>query len=57
MVVYGWRTLDFAFHPVPSMGGSRELFPPDFGFELCFVYLMWALIVLLVYPACRWFAG
>ena len=22
----------FAFHPVPSMGGPRELFPPDFGY-------------------------
>ena len=43
--------------PVPSMGGSRDLFPPDFGYPLWVVYLVWIFIVVAIYPLCRWFAG
>jgi uncharacterized membrane protein len=53
---YGGGTLDFAFHPVPSMGGPPELFPSQFGYDLWVVYLAWVLLVLALYPACRWFA-
>jgi len=41
----------------PSMGSPRELFPPDYGFSLWVVYAVWVLVLLLLYPACRWFAG
>ena len=53
---YGRNALAFIFHPVPSMGGPADLFPPAFGYDLWFAYLVWALIVLALYPACRWFA-
>ena len=53
---YGRASLTFAFHPVPSMGGPRELFPAGFGYDLWVVYVVWALIVMGLYPACRWFA-
>jgi uncharacterized membrane protein len=56
LLKYGRGALAFAFHPVPSMGGPRELFPPQFGYDLWVAYLVWGLIVLALYPACRWFA-
>ena len=38
------------------MGGPRELFPADFGYRLWVTYAVWVFVVLLLYPACRWFA-
>ena len=29
----------------------------EYGVSLPVVYLVWALVVLLLYPLCRWFAG
>ncbi len=41
---------------------AHKLFLPPaetmrWGFSLPVVYLAWALVVLSLYPACRWFAG
>ncbi len=30
--------------------------PPSYGYGLPMVYLMWAVVVIGLYPACRWFA-
>jgi uncharacterized membrane protein len=54
---YGTGALAFIFQPVPSMGGPPESFPARFGYDLWATYLVWALIVLALYPACRWFAA
>jgi uncharacterized membrane protein len=54
---YGPAALGFIFHPVPSMGGPPELFPPNFGYDLWVAYLVWLLLVLALYPACRGFAA
>ncbi|MBC7843496.1 MAG: hypothetical protein H7099_14335 [Gemmatimonadaceae bacterium] len=56
-VRYGAASGAFRFTPIPSMGGSRDLFPADFGYELWVVYVVWIGIVLALYPACRWFAN
>ena len=40
----------------PSMGGSSELFPVDYGFPLWTAYAVWVVVLLLLYPACLWFA-
>jgi uncharacterized membrane protein len=58
---YGAAASSFAFHPLPSMGGPRSLYPQDFGYDLWVVYVVWAIIVVMLYPACRrvaaWKAG
>jgi len=41
---------------LPSMGGPAAGFPPDFGYSLGTVYLVWFAVLAIMYPACRWFA-
>jgi hypothetical protein len=31
--------------------------PPGWGYSLAVVYLVWAFVVVAMYPLCRWFAG
>jgi uncharacterized membrane protein len=50
---WGNFPLMFLSGPFPSMGGSREAFPPDFGWPLWVVYLVWIAVVLFMYPVCR----
>ena len=57
LLQYGNGARAFVFHPLPSMGGPRNLFPEQFGYDLWVAYLVWALLVLALYPVCRWFAG
>jgi uncharacterized membrane protein len=41
----------------PSLGQFPITPPPGWGYSLPIVYLVWAVIVLTLYPLCRWFAG
>jgi uncharacterized membrane protein len=52
-VRYGASSLEFLFAPLPSMGGPRELFPPDFGYPLWVTYGVWVAVVAALYPLCR----
>lgn len=52
---YGQASVAFLFSPLPSMGGARDLFPPDFGYSLWVVYVVWIALVLAIYPLCRAF--
>jgi uncharacterized membrane protein len=54
---YGSAALTFVFHPLPSMGGPRELFPAQFGYDLWVAYVVWAVVVVALFPVCRWFGG
>ena len=54
LVRYGAKS--FLLIAPPSMGNPSELFPSDYGFELWTVYAVWAVVLLLLYPACLWFA-
>jgi uncharacterized membrane protein len=54
LVRYG--TAGFLLHPLPSLGGPVK-YPSDFGYNLAVVYAVWIGVVVMLYPACRWFAG
>jgi uncharacterized membrane protein len=41
----------------PTIGRFPITPPPGWGFSLPIVYLVWACVVLMLYPLCRWFAG
>jgi uncharacterized membrane protein len=41
----------------PTIGQFPFTPPPRWGFSLPIVYLVWACVVLMLYPLCRWFAG
>jgi uncharacterized membrane protein len=53
-VRYGAKS--FLLIAPPSMGSPSELFPVDYGFPLWTVYAVWVVVLLLLYPACLWFA-
>ena len=54
---YGNAAWRFAWSPLPSMGGDAKLFPPDFGYSLGQTYCIWILLVVALYPLCRWFGN
>ena len=41
----------------PDLGHYPFSPPPGWGFSLEVVYLVWAFVVVVMYPLCRWFAG
>jgi hypothetical protein len=46
----------FLLNTLPSLGGSSELYPSDFGYDLGVVYGVWILVVVMMYPLCLWFS-
>jgi uncharacterized membrane protein len=54
-----WLTYEaapFLFLPPPTLGTPRDVFPPDYGWDLWVVYAVWAAVVLALYPVCLWYA-
>jgi len=41
----------------PTLGQFPITPPPGWGYSLPIVYLAWGVVVLTLYPLCRWFAG
>jgi len=41
----------------PDLGHYPFSAPPGWGFSLPIVYLVWAFVVVAMYPLCRWFAA
>src|SRR6476469_8671757 len=54
---YGNSAARFVYNPLPSMGGPTKLFPANFGYNLWTAYGVWLLVLVLLYPVCRWFAN
>ena len=44
------------FFDSPSLDKYPFEMPPGWGYSLPFVYAMWAIVVILLYPLCAWFA-
>jgi hypothetical protein len=45
----------FLFDLMPTLGGSPDLYPSDYGYGLAGVYCVWILVVALMYRLCLWF--
>jgi hypothetical protein len=41
----------------PSLGQYPFTAPPGWGYSLAVVYLVWIVVVVGLYPLCRWFAA
>jgi uncharacterized membrane protein len=41
----------------PNLGAYPFTAPPGWGLSLPEIYLLWVLVVVMLYPACRWFAA
>lgn len=54
LIVYGQAA--FLLSPSPLFGGPAGVYPPNYGYSLGVVYLVWVLVVVLMYPLCLWFA-
>jgi uncharacterized membrane protein len=58
-ILLGWiryGAKSFLLLPPPSMGSPLQAFPPGYGYSLWTVYVVWLVVLLLMYPACRWYA-
>ena len=57
-LIHGLAFAWFYFHygRADFILGNETTAPPDAGFNLLTVYLVWAAVIVALYPACRWFA-
>jgi uncharacterized membrane protein len=46
----------FLFEPPSTLGTPRNVFPPDYGWDLWVAYAVTAVVVVALYPLCIWFA-
>ncbi len=56
-VCLGKYHADYWMFQSNNLGQFPVMKPPGWGFSLPVVYLVWAAVVITLYPACRWYAG
>ena len=54
---FRYGSVDFMLKNPPALGGPTQGFPPDYGYSLAVTYLVWIGVILVLYPACKWFAA
>ena len=53
---FGYGRVDFVWNQLPSIGAKPPAIPAGFGFGLAGTYAVWIAVVIVMYPACLWFA-
>lgn len=48
--------IDWMFES-PAIGDYPVTSPPGWGLSLWLIYVTWILVVLALYPVCRWYSG
>jgi uncharacterized membrane protein len=46
----------FLWTPPPTLGTPRNVFPADYGWSLLTAYIVWAIVLIVMYPLCLWFS-
>jgi uncharacterized membrane protein len=54
---FRYGNIAFLLDPPPSLGGTSELYPSEYGYGLGVVYAVWLLVLVIMYPLCLWFSG
>ena len=57
-VAFAWvryGRIDFMFALPPALSAVPSPYPQGYGYDLWMVYVVWAAIVVTLYPLCRWF--
>jgi len=57
IVCYAQNGAAYWMFQSPDIANYPLRLPPGWGFSLPVVYGIWMLTVVMLYPACRWFAG
>lgn len=57
LAVYGRAAWGIVWMPLPSMGGPASAFPPGFGYGLWATYVAWGVVLVMLWPLCRWAAS
>lgn len=54
---FRYGRFDFLLQIMPSFDPKGSGVPPGYGYSLGGMYLIWACIIVLLYPLCRWYVG
>ncbi len=53
---FRYGRVGFLLQTLPTLGGSRDVYPSNYGYGLGVVYGVWIIVVVIMYPVCLWFS-
>lgn len=56
MTAWRYGSAPFLWMPPPTLGSPRQMFPPDYGWDLWVTYAVTAVVIAALYPLCLWFS-